>query len=208
MWRCTLVHESFMLFIAIMTIVDLSKTLISLMVEAQQRCGTSDVITGETVKGWVELYQELVNCCDKVAVCFGCQYIFSLTCTIVHYVNVVYNFIYFNVFKTLEFDDNFKLWFLMIGYVMIMSLPIVATQMASNQWVRCQRVIARLHNNMIDDVNTAERKMIKDFIRVIKKHPLQIRFMSKVPVGIFLLPAILTAVVNHVIILLQFNHVV
>ncbi|KAH9635022.1 hypothetical protein HF086_004376 [Spodoptera exigua] len=76
MWRTTAACEHFMLFIIVMAIVDLSKTLISLMLEVQHtvdRYGTSDVITVETINGWVELYQELVNCCDKVAVCFGFQ---------------------------------------------------------------------------------------------------------------------------------------
>uniref|UniRef100_A0A2H1V2Y3 SFRICE041862.2 n=1 Tax=Spodoptera frugiperda TaxID=7108 RepID=A0A2H1V2Y3_SPOFR len=181
--KFTIVFEHFMLFIVVMTIVDLTKTLISLMVEAQQRvhrCGTSEVITGETINRWVELYQELVNCCDKVAVCFGGQ----------------------------DITEFFTISLYILIYIVIMLMPILATQMASHQWTKLQRVLARLHNSLIEDEDTAERKMIKDFLRVIKKHPLHIRFMSKVPVGIFLLPTIISVVVNQVIVLLQFTHVI
>ncbi|KAF9406375.1 hypothetical protein HW555_013233 [Spodoptera exigua] len=188
----------------VMTIVDLSKTLISLMLEAQQRVeryGTSDVITVETINGWAELYQELVNCCDKVAVCFGYQYTFALSCSTVHYIILVYYVIYYNVYTTREYESTFKLLLLIIGYMIVVILPVVATQMASDQWAKCQRVMARLHNTMIDDAGAAERRLVKQFIRVIKKHPLQIRFMSKMPAGIFLLPALLTVVINNVIII-------
>ncbi|KAF9406374.1 hypothetical protein HW555_013232 [Spodoptera exigua] len=198
MWRTTAACEHFMLFIIVMTIVDLSKTLTSLMLEAQQRVeryGTTDVITVETINGWLELYQEL--------------YIISLTSTIVQYICLVYYFICFNIPKTreqLKYHEYFRVWFIVISYLLVMILPIMAIQMASNQWAKCRRVMARLHNTMIDDIDAANRKMIKQFICVIKKHPLQIRFMSKVPLGIFLLPAIITLVVNNVIIMLQFNH--
>ncbi|KAH9635023.1 hypothetical protein HF086_004377 [Spodoptera exigua] len=116
-----------------MTIVDLSKTLTSLMLEAQQRVeryGTSDVITVETINGWAELYQELVNCCDKVAVCFG--------------------------YQTREYQSIIKLLLLIIGYMIVVILPVVATQMASDQWAKCQRVMARLHNTMIDGNTMAD----------------------------------------------------
>ncbi|CAH0701600.1 unnamed protein product [Spodoptera exigua] len=155
----TVVLEHFMLFFVVMTIVDLSKTLISLMLEAQQkvgRYGTSDVITVETINGWAELYQELVNCCDKVAVCFGYQYTFALSCSTVHYIILVYYVIYYNVYTTREYESTFKLLLLIIGYMIVVILPVVATQMASDQWAKCQRVMARLHNTMIDGNTMAD----------------------------------------------------
>ncbi|KAH9635024.1 hypothetical protein HF086_004378 [Spodoptera exigua] len=133
LWRSTVVLEHFMLFLVVMAIVDLSKTLTSLMLEAQQRVdryGTSDVITVETINGWAELYQELVNCCDKVAMCFG--------------------------YQTREYESTFKLLLLIIGYMIVVILPVVATQMASDQWAKCQRVMARLHNTMIDGNTMAD----------------------------------------------------
>lgn len=51
-------------------------------------------------------------------------------------------------------------------------------------------------------------RMIKDFIRVIKRHPLDIKLMSKVPAGMYILPTILTLTINYIIVMLQFNNIV
>ena len=51
-------------------------------------------------------------------------------------------------------------------------------------------------------------KLIKDFIRLLKKNPLQIKLSTKVPVGLYMLPVIVMLAVNYVIVMLQFNHVI
>ncbi|KAH9635358.1 hypothetical protein HF086_017924 [Spodoptera exigua] len=58
------------------------------------------------------------------------------------------------------------------------------------------------------DANAEETKMIKDFIRLIKKNPLQINLISNFPAGMNLLPVIVMLFFNYLIVILQFNHVI
>uniref|UniRef100_A0A2H1WKH4 SFRICE011303.2 n=1 Tax=Spodoptera frugiperda TaxID=7108 RepID=A0A2H1WKH4_SPOFR len=58
-----------------------------------------------------------------------------------------------------------------------------------------------------NSMNT-ETKLIKDFLRLTKKSPLEIKLMSKTSTGIHLVPVLLMFIVNYAIVVLQFNHVI
>ena len=62
--------------------------------------------------------------------------------------------------------------------------------------------------NCNTDSSQTDVKLIKDFIRLLKKNPLQIKLSTKVPVGLYMLPVIVMLAVNYVIVMLQFNHVI
>lgn len=57
------------------------------------------------------------------------------------------------------------------------------------------------------DSEDAEAKLVKDFIRVIKKNPLQMKLLNK-SAGMYMLPVILSIAVNYLIVMLQFNHII
>ena len=78
--RITIVIQYFMFYVVIMIVVQLLKCLDSLVSDVQERVGTSNIssdeqysITREQIQEWVELYQNLSNCCENVALCFGRQ---------------------------------------------------------------------------------------------------------------------------------------
>uniref|UniRef100_A0A2H1VB01 SFRICE_009785 n=1 Tax=Spodoptera frugiperda TaxID=7108 RepID=A0A2H1VB01_SPOFR len=144
--------------------------------------GQCEVITAEKIQGWVERYRGLSNCGEKITLCFG-------------------------RLKTRTTDYN--KFIVIFAYVSIMIMPLTAGQMTRNQGVKFHRVLARLYNKMIGtDANAQETKMIKDFIRLIKKNPLQIKLISNFPAGMNLLPAIVMLFFNYLIVILQFNHVI
>lgn len=51
-------------------------------------------------------------------------------------------------------------------------------------------------------------KLIKDLIRLTKKTPIEIKLLSNVPVGMYMLPVVLMFAVNYVIVIMQFNNVI
>ena len=87
--RTTVVLQHLMLYVVIMLVVHLTSSLTSLVLAVQVRVGRSDVssderydIRREKIQEWVQLYRELVNCCEKVTFCFGSQVIMLLFCYI------------------------------------------------------------------------------------------------------------------------------
>ncbi|XP_022820318.1 uncharacterized protein LOC111352173 [Spodoptera litura] len=120
---------------------------------------------------------------------------------------------------TYQFFYNYKLnktrpvdysrFIVILTYVVVMMMPLAAGQLTRNQGAKFHRVLARLYNKMIGtDANAEETKMIKDFIRLIKKNPLQIKLISNFPAGMNLLPVIGMLFFNYLIVILQFNHVI
>lgn len=78
--KVTGVFQHIMLFVFVMIVVYLFKCLISMISAVRDRVKSSDVssagqcdIKRELIQGWVELYRDLVNCCKKLTLCFGCQ---------------------------------------------------------------------------------------------------------------------------------------
>lgn len=76
--RVTILYQQILLFVVIMIVVHLFKSLISLISDVQERVESFDVcsdeqclITREHIQEWVEMYRDLANCCDKVSLCFG-----------------------------------------------------------------------------------------------------------------------------------------
>lgn len=61
---------------------------------------------------------------------------------------------------------------------------------------------------LISDLNAPEVKLIKDFIRLIKQNPQEIKLLSNVSAGMYMLPVIQPLSVNYVIVMLQFNNIV
>lgn len=78
--RITVIFQYLMFFVAIMIVFEFLKSLTALISVAQERVGSFDIsldeqchITREQIQGWVELYRDLVNCCNKMTLCFGRQ---------------------------------------------------------------------------------------------------------------------------------------
>ena len=87
--RTTVVLQHLMLYVVIMIVVHLTNSLSLLVSAVKVRVGRSDVssdeqndIRREKIQEWVQLYRELVNCCEKVTFCFGSQVIMLLFCYI------------------------------------------------------------------------------------------------------------------------------
>ncbi|XP_022819477.1 uncharacterized protein LOC111351671 [Spodoptera litura] len=95
-----------------------------------------------------------------------------------------------------------------IGHLSVAIMPLVAGQMVTNQGLKLRRILARLFNTLVSGSNETEVKAMKDFIRLIKKHPLEVKLFSKISSGTSLVPAVLMLSVNYLIVLLQFNHVI
>ncbi|KAF9412710.1 hypothetical protein HW555_008854 [Spodoptera exigua] len=107
----------------------------------------------------------------------------------------------------LQFNHVLRLFLIFTIYVSVIVVPLIAGQMVTNQRWSLLRVVARLYNTM-QDSNETEVKAVKDFIRLMKKYPLEIKLFSKISSGTSLLPAVLMLAVNYFIVLLQFNHVI
>ena len=81
--RTTILFTYLVFFVVVIIVYLLCKCLTSLVLDVQERVGKRDIssdekcdITREQVQGWVEMYQDLVNCCDVVMLCFGRQVLF------------------------------------------------------------------------------------------------------------------------------------
>ncbi|XP_063892177.1 uncharacterized protein LOC135117281 [Helicoverpa armigera] len=96
----------------------------------------------------------------------------------------------------------------MTTYLTSLIMPVHAGQMLRNEAMRTQRCLARLHNTILIDYNEAEPKLIKDFIRLVKKKPLEIKLLTNLPLGMYLLPLLTMFAVNYTIIVLQINHII
>ncbi|KAF9412708.1 hypothetical protein HW555_008852 [Spodoptera exigua] len=82
------------------------------------------------------------------------------------------------------------------SYFSFMMVPIFGGQLVQNQGLKFHRQIAQLYNKNVVDSET-EAKVIKDFLRVIKKNPLKIKLLAKVPLGNHILPLQLSLIVNN-----------
>ena len=78
--RFMIVFEKILFFFVIMIVVQLVKCLKSAISTVQARIGRCEisfneqrVLTREQIQGWVELYRDLANCCEKLTLCFGRQ---------------------------------------------------------------------------------------------------------------------------------------
>lgn len=76
--RITIVFQKIMLFVVIIIVVRLTKCLNSLVSAVQERvCSVGSdgqcLITKLRIQGWIDLYRELTNCCEKLTLCFGRQ---------------------------------------------------------------------------------------------------------------------------------------
>uniref|UniRef100_A0A2H1VB37 SFRICE_009787 n=1 Tax=Spodoptera frugiperda TaxID=7108 RepID=A0A2H1VB37_SPOFR len=182
--RVTIVFEYLMFFIANMTLITFCKYQNSLISAAQKRL-KFDVkcdIKKEEIQDWVDQYRDLVNCCQMVTKFCGGQ-------------------------KEVVVDYG-KTSFIVFGYILVMMTPLFAGQMLNSQGIKYHRMLARLYNTITIDKAEAEGKLVKDFIRLLKKNPIQIHLVCGVPVGMCLLPITLSLFINYVIILLQFNHII
>ncbi|KAH9635360.1 hypothetical protein HF086_017926 [Spodoptera exigua] len=124
----------------------------------------------------------------------------------INYAGLLYNFVYETIVKEDEVISTESL-ISVTSYFSFMMVPIFGGQLVQNQGLKFHRQIAQLYNKNVVDSET-EGKVIKDFLRVIKKNPLKIKLLAKVPLGNHILPLQLSLIVNNVIILLQFNHVI
>ncbi|KAH9635364.1 hypothetical protein HF086_017930 [Spodoptera exigua] len=137
-----------------------------------------------------------------------------------------------------RFEEFKPIIFILISYMTLTILPILAGHKIYRQGVKFQRVLARLYNSVavfgkyyclyllllglvyghvvhrtksiqnVSDSYGPDAKLLKDFIRLTKKKPLQIKLITKIPVGIYLLPVLFAIGINYVITMLQFNHVI
>lgn len=77
--RLNIILQHLILFVIIMLVVNSLKSLTSLVSVVQKRVRRGIIwseqcsITREQIQGWVELYRDLANCCEKVTLCFGRQ---------------------------------------------------------------------------------------------------------------------------------------
>lgn len=78
--KFAILFQQIMMFTFIVIVVLLSKCFHSFLSVVQKIVGSCDItlgvqcdITKEQIQSWVELYRELVNCCEKVTLCFGRQ---------------------------------------------------------------------------------------------------------------------------------------
>ncbi|KAF9412709.1 hypothetical protein HW555_008853 [Spodoptera exigua] len=90
-----------------------------------------------------------------------------------------------------RFEEFKPIIFILISYMTLTILPILAG-----------------HKIYRQDSYGPDAKLLKDFIRLTKKKPLQIKLITKIPVGLYLLPVLFAIAINYVITMLQFNHVI
>ncbi|PZC84628.1 hypothetical protein B5X24_HaOG200748 [Helicoverpa armigera] len=215
--RMTLLYQPIVFFIVISTVVIYFKCLnrlISIATDSLKICRLRSGLHGECdlgrdqIEGWVELYRDLANCCEKVSICFGRQFSFSLVLTMSNYILLLYQICYMNTYHIPNDFEFKKIILVIISYIIMTMLPIFAGQLICNQELKCHRVLSRLYNTMLIYSNEAEVKLVKDFIRLMKKYPLDIKLMNKLPAGMYMVPAILSFAVNYTIVMLQFHHVI
>ncbi|PZC84639.1 hypothetical protein B5X24_HaOG200759 [Helicoverpa armigera] len=211
--RSTLIVQPLILFTIIMIVAHLFRSFNYFISVVNKRARSVDSlseendITREEIQNWVELYRDLENSCENVAIFFGHQYFFTLTMSISNSIMMVYHVGCSVLLKAIT-PDLRRMVIGLLNYVAWSMLPVISGQVVRNQAVKCHREFARLYNTVVIDPSEEKGKLIKDFIRVIKKKPLDIKLLSKLPIGMYMLPAMLTMGVNYAIMVLQINHII
>ncbi|PZC84630.1 hypothetical protein B5X24_HaOG200750 [Helicoverpa armigera] len=212
--KITMLFEHFVLFSIIILIVRVVKCL-NHMVNAAEESLRNQIFDNECeivtkqIQEWASLYTDLTNCCKHVTQSFNCLLSFSIMLSISHFVLLTYEIIYTIYRKGIIItDDLLQISFVILADTAVMTMPMIAGQLLLNQGVKLHRLLARLYNVLIIRPEDSEAKLIKDFLRLLKKKPLEVRFGSNYQAGMSLLPVMLMMSVNYLVILLQFNHVV
>ncbi|XP_063822194.1 uncharacterized protein LOC135072168 [Ostrinia nubilalis] len=77
-------------------------------------------------------------------------------------------------------------------------------QEVSNEVLKLQRVLAQIISN--SDLDSTLHRSLKDFHYLVSVEPLRIELLPTMPVGMYLVPALLSLTVNYIIVTLQMNN--